>query len=91
MNAHELKKFIKEQCGDPALGICDVGDLSDSQVDALKKTNTIMAKYSPIFDPGTPVLHPGNSWTTQEQHLSSEAILTLEDRSFPALLHGEKL
>ena len=59
MNKAELKNFVKEECGAPAVGICDVSDLSDSQVDALKKTNTTMAKYSPIFDPGTPVLHPG--------------------------------
>jgi epoxyqueuosine reductase len=58
MDARELKTFIKEQCGDPALGISDVGNLDSSQVAALTKTNTIMAKYSPIFDPGTPVLHP---------------------------------
>jgi epoxyqueuosine reductase QueG len=58
MNTNELKTFIKEECGDPAVGICDVSDLSTSQVEALHKTNTTMAKYSLIFDPGTPVLHP---------------------------------
>jgi epoxyqueuosine reductase len=58
MNAHELKTFIREDCGDPALGISDVGDLSSSQVEALTRTNTTLAKYSPIFDPGTPVLQP---------------------------------
>ena len=59
MNTDELKTFIKEECGDPALGICDVSNLTVSQVAELRKTNTTMAKYSPIFDPGTPVLHPG--------------------------------
>ena len=44
MNKDELKSFVKEECGDPALGICDVSDLSDSQVDALKKTNTTQSK-----------------------------------------------
>jgi epoxyqueuosine reductase len=59
MNSRELKTFINEQCGNPAVGISDVGDLDPSQVEALTRTNTTMAKYSPIFDPGTPVLQPG--------------------------------
>jgi epoxyqueuosine reductase QueG len=58
MNADKLKTFIKEQCGDPAIGIGDAYDLSALQVEELKKTNAIMAKYSPIFDAETPILHP---------------------------------
>jgi len=58
MNSHELKAFLKEQCGDPAVGIGDVSDLTPSQVEQLKKTNAVLAKYSPIFDAETPVLHP---------------------------------
>jgi hypothetical protein len=41
MNSDELKIFIKEQCGDPAIGIGDVCDLSSLQVEELKKTNAI--------------------------------------------------
>jgi epoxyqueuosine reductase len=58
MNSDELKNFIKEQCGDPAIGIGDVSDLSPPQVEELKKTNAIMANHSPIFDAKTPILHP---------------------------------
>lgn len=58
MNSSDIKAFLKEQCGDPAVGIGDVSDLTPSQVEELKKTNAVLAKYSPIFDADTPVLHP---------------------------------
>lgn len=58
MNSNELKTFIKEQCGDPAIGIGDVSDLDPLQIEELKKTNAVMAKYSPIFSAETPILHP---------------------------------
>ena len=58
MLKNKIKQFIKEQCGDPAIGICDVSDLRPQEVEQLKKTNAIMAKYSPIFDAETPILHP---------------------------------
>ena len=58
MNSNEIKAFLKEHCGDPAVGIGDVSDLTPSQVEELKKTNAVLAKYSPIFDADTPVLHP---------------------------------
>jgi len=58
MLKNKIKQFIKEQCGDPAIGICDVSDLRPQEIEQLKKTNEIMGKYSAIFDPQTPVLHP---------------------------------
>ena len=58
MLKNKIKQFIKEQCGDPAVGICDVSDLRPQEVEQLKKTNEIMGKYSAIFDPETPVLQP---------------------------------
>ena len=58
MNKDELKAYIKEECGDPAVGIGDVHDLSPSEIDALQKTNTIMAQYSPIFNEAAPILQP---------------------------------
>jgi epoxyqueuosine reductase len=54
----EIKEFIKNQCGDPAIGICDVSDLRPQEVEQLIKTNEIMGTHSAIFDPETPVLHP---------------------------------
>jgi epoxyqueuosine reductase len=54
----EIKQFIKKQCGDPAIGFCDVSDLTLKDVDNLRKTNAIMGKYSAIFDPETPVFQP---------------------------------
>jgi len=58
MLKNKIKQFIKEQCGDPATGICDVSDLHSQEIEQLKKTNEIMGKYSAIFDPETPVLQP---------------------------------
>lgn len=51
MQKNKIKQFIKEQCGDPVTGICDVSDLHSQEVEQLKKTNEIMGKYSAIFDP----------------------------------------
>ncbi|MBW2552858.1 MAG: hypothetical protein JRE20_01840 [Deltaproteobacteria bacterium] len=58
MLKNKIKQFIKEQCGDPAIGVCDVSNLRPQEVEQLKRTNEIMGKYSAIFDPDTPVLHP---------------------------------
>lgn len=71
MLKNKIKQFIKEQCGDPAVGICDVSDLRPQEVEQLKKTNEIMGKYSAIFDPESilsseslnPLANPGNPGT----------------------------
>ncbi len=54
----ELKDHIRQECGNPAVGIAPVDDLSTQEIEALQETNRLMAKYSPRYSAETPVLQP---------------------------------
>ena len=60
MLANQLKDFIKDQCGIPAVGIAPVYDLSPEEIKAMQKHNQIMSSYTPIHPPDTPISHPGD-------------------------------
>ncbi len=54
----DLRNFAKTQCGDPMIGIAPVDDLTPKEAESVKWTNQVLSKYSPIYSPDTPVLHP---------------------------------
>ena len=65
----EIKQFIKEQCGDPAIGFCDVSDLTLKDVDNLRKTNSIMGNTLRYLSLKHRCFNPKISWTMQNQLL----------------------
>ncbi|MCP4716027.1 MAG: hypothetical protein GY868_13000 [Deltaproteobacteria bacterium] len=60
MTSSELKQYIRQQCGDPAVGITSVDDFNAEEVAALQGLNRTMAAYTPMYDPDSLVFQPGD-------------------------------
>lgn len=58
MTANELKDYIKENCGNPSIGIAPVQDFSPEEMQSLEKVNRIMSSNTPLTSPDTPILQP---------------------------------
>jgi len=55
----DLKKFIRENCGDPAVGITSMEDFTPQEIKDLEDSNRRMAAYTPLVSADMPVLNPG--------------------------------
>ena len=58
MLTDDVKGFVSEQCGNPAIGIAPVDDLSPREIAALENVNRIMAAHTPRQSPDTPIFQP---------------------------------
>ena len=58
MTADELKAFIRDNCGDPAIGIAPMDDFSPKEIRAMEELNRKMAAYTPLMSADMPVLNP---------------------------------
>jgi len=58
MTSAELKAFIRDNCGDPAVGIASVVDFSPEEIRAMEELNRTMAAYTPLMSADMPVLNP---------------------------------
>ena len=54
----ELKKFIRENCGDPAVGIASMDDFTAQEIKDMEQSNQTMAAYTPLISADMPVLNP---------------------------------
>ncbi len=57
---NQLKEFIHEQCGSPAVGIAPVDDLTAEETALLQRLNRIMSRYTPLYSAESPVFQPGD-------------------------------
>ncbi len=58
MTTDELKAFICEHCGDPAIGIASIDDFTPQEIGDMEQVNRIMAGYTPLMSADMPVLNP---------------------------------
>jgi len=59
MTTVELKAFIHEHCGDPAIGIASIDDFTPQEIKDMEQVNRTMAAYTPLVSADMPVLNPG--------------------------------
>jgi len=58
MTTSELKKFIQENCDDPAVGIASMDDFTPQEIKNMEQVNRSLAAYTPIMSADMPVLNP---------------------------------
>jgi epoxyqueuosine reductase len=58
MTTNELRDYIKENCGNPSIGIAPMEDFSPEEMQSLEKVNRIMSSHTPLISADTPILHP---------------------------------
>ena len=59
MTTPELKKFIQENCGDPAVGITSMDDFTPQEIKNMEESNRTMAAYTPLISADMPVFWYG--------------------------------
>jgi epoxyqueuosine reductase len=58
MDARALKNFIRDNCGNVAVGIAPVSDLSAEEMRTQQEVNRILSRYSPLISADSPVCQP---------------------------------
>lgn len=58
MTTKELKDYIKENCGNPSIGIAPMDDFSSEEIQSLEKVNRLMSRHTPLISTDTPILQP---------------------------------
>ncbi len=58
MLSQELKQYMHEKSPDVLVGVAPADDFTEAEMAAMRRTNAVMAKYSPLHADDSPIIQP---------------------------------